>query len=278
MEKTVRFGGAQIPVTQNIEKNVNAIKAAIDWAAEHNVDYLITPEAALSGYHKFFDKDLDLLSSSLAEVESYAATCNVGMCLGTLWVEAVTVHENVTIPVKKNQIRYYTKTGQFLGATNKIVMAPVDIASGIVPDGHITGIAVPFDDEIIPTAGLICADLYGWSGQQGGLPQQYNNIGVRLYIHSTNAERGTDPVKNEIEEMWVEAWLRRVSNMQQCPIIVADNCNKMDGSKYSGKTLTQSGVINNGEWVTKVSRYDTQYFYYDLTLDHIILKEPGKHE
>ena len=46
----MRIAGAQIPVTNDVSKNYEAIKKACDWAIENNVDYLFTPENALSGY------------------------------------------------------------------------------------------------------------------------------------------------------------------------------------------------------------------------------------
>ena len=39
----IRVGGAQIPVTMDIEKNVQTIKTAMDWAKENSVNYLVTP-------------------------------------------------------------------------------------------------------------------------------------------------------------------------------------------------------------------------------------------
>jgi predicted amidohydrolase len=272
----IRFGGAQIPCSVSIDLNRQTIKKSIDWAAENQVEYLVTPEGSLSGYNTNFDKNLSKLIDALKEIEEYAANKNVGLCLGTLWQENFAVNDKQTIPVKKNQIRYYTKNGRFLGATNKTVMAPTDTSIGITPDERLTGIALPYKDEIIPTAGLICADLYGWGAAQGGLPQQYYDIGVKLFIHATNAERNTDALQNEIEEIWIEAWLRRMSYLQRSPVIVVDNCFMMDGTSYDGKTMTQSGVLINGEWVVKASRFGTQHFYYDFPLDDLILKEPVK--
>ena len=59
MSNTVRFAGAQIPVTQNLEKNEASIIKAIDWAAENNCDWLLTPEGSLSGYFPNFDLVLE---------------------------------------------------------------------------------------------------------------------------------------------------------------------------------------------------------------------------
>ena len=47
MSKKVRFAGAQLPVTQELEENKKAILKAIDWAASNNCDWLLTPEGSL---------------------------------------------------------------------------------------------------------------------------------------------------------------------------------------------------------------------------------------
>ena len=278
MKKTIRLGGAQIPVTPSIQANTDTIKRAIDWASENQVDYLVTPEASLSGYNvDCLDKTLPDLILALSEIEKYAREKTVGLCLGTLWQEIYKHNADAEVStINKNQIRYYSKDGIFVGASNKTVMADLDTEIGVDADFRLTGILLPFQEETIPTAGLICADIYGWGAAKGGLPQQYHDIGAKLFIHATNAERNTSLVKNEIEEIWIEAWLRRVSFYQRCPIIVVDNCYMMDGTEYHGKTMTQSGVLINGVWVTSVPRTDTQYFYHDLELDDIILKEPAE--
>ena len=59
MSNTVRFAGAQIPVTQDLDKNEASIIKAIDWAAENNCDWLLTPEGSLSGYFPNFDLVLE---------------------------------------------------------------------------------------------------------------------------------------------------------------------------------------------------------------------------
>ena len=221
------------------------------------------------------DKNLPHLISALSEIETYAREKTVGLCLGTLWQEIYKLKDGTNShTANKNQIRYYSKDGIFVGTSAKTVLTELDTASGIEPDNRLVGILLPFQDEIIPTAGLICADLYGWGRSKGGLPQQYHDIGAKLFIHATNAERNTDLVKNEIEEIWIEAWLRRVSFYQRCPVIVVDNCYMMDGTEYHGTTMTQSGVLVNGVWVTNVPRTDTQYFYHDFELADILLKEP----
>ena len=46
----MRFAGAQMPCTPNVEANVKEIKKAIDYAVDNECDFLVTPEGSLSGY------------------------------------------------------------------------------------------------------------------------------------------------------------------------------------------------------------------------------------
>ena len=77
----IRFAGAQMPCTPNVDDNVEQIKKAIDYAVENKCDYLVTPEGALSGYDHgdlarrgfdpFENMFTDKLKEGLKEVESY---------------------------------------------------------------------------------------------------------------------------------------------------------------------------------------------------------------
>ena len=66
---TIRLGGAQIPVTVDIQKNKEEILKAIDWAKDNEVDHLLTPEAALSGYMSDWKENLNELTDALKEIE-----------------------------------------------------------------------------------------------------------------------------------------------------------------------------------------------------------------
>jgi len=68
-EKIVRVAGAQIPVTKDLEYNKKEIFKALDWAKENEVDQLLTPEAALSGYCNQWYNKLEEINSLLKEVE-----------------------------------------------------------------------------------------------------------------------------------------------------------------------------------------------------------------
>ena len=83
--RSIRIGGAQIPVRADIQKNIITIKTAIDWASENKVDYLVTPEGSLSGYVPYYN--FEDVQAALTEIEKYSAEKKVGLCLGTMWQE-----------------------------------------------------------------------------------------------------------------------------------------------------------------------------------------------
>ena len=277
MKKTVRFAGAQIPVTPYVQRNLIEIRKAIDWAAENNVDYLLTPEAALSGYTSNFNSAYNNLVSTLHELEIYAASKKVGICLGTIWDEIES-----TGPARRNQIRCYDRDGVFCGAVNKCFNIEYDREIGISGDYDIRLIALPVENKIIPTGGLICVDMYGVDGGRG-VVCQLQQLGATIMLHSTNGVRNLNPVNNLSKELansisndWHDINLRRASFITRIPIITVDNCYMADGTEYHGPTSSESGVLIDGEWVTKVPRSGTQYFYYDFNVDEISINWPIK--
>ena len=68
--KKIRIAGAQIPVwDENIEYNKKEIFKALDWAKENEVDELLTPECALSGYKPSWVDRIAELVEALKEVD-----------------------------------------------------------------------------------------------------------------------------------------------------------------------------------------------------------------
>ena len=278
MTDIVRFGGAQIPYSSSIDANLITLKKAIDWAAENDVEYLVTPEAALSGYSDDFNDNPAKLADALAEIELYAIKKHVGLCLGTLWNE-IEFNGNI----KRNQIRYYKNDGKFLGITNKNITIEQDARMGIVNDHRILGMILPVgptSEQVILAGGLICVDLFG-TIDRDNVPSVLYSMGIKLMIHATNGMRGEWPTNpeetelaDEVMDHWHDANFRRYSFLSKVPIITVDNCYMMDGKEYHGKTSSQSGVIINGRWATKVPRTGTQYFYYDFNLKDIVYTPP----
>ena len=125
--RKIRLAGAQIPIsTTSIEYNKKEIFKALDWAKENEVDHLLTPEAALSGYKPecLWDKK-DELEDALKEIETHIASNNMDILfhLGTLFVEPEKQGH-----VNRNQVRHYEARdgGCYIySSTNKIACVKV---------------------------------------------------------------------------------------------------------------------------------------------------------
>ena len=88
------------------------------------------------------------------------------------------------------------------------------------------------------------------------------SAGATILIHSSNGARGND--KDKVYNTWHDANLKMISHITQIPIITVDNIYHINGEYYDGPTSSESGVVIDGEWVTKVPRTGTQYYYWDF--------------
>jgi hypothetical protein len=266
----IRYAGAQLPCTEHLDRNIKEIKTAINWAAENNVDYLLTPEGSLSGYFPGFEtkdgRTIQDLVDAEKQVTNHAVKMGVGLCLGTMWCES-----DDRFPEgyrRENQIRFYSKDGSFLGSTNKHYIIPEYDGTAVSPE--ITKILMP---EHVDAAGLLCNDFWGGSLEGGSLPIFCaDKLAVNLIFHATNGYRGELPIYDEITNAWHEGNLRMISYFIGIPIITVDNCYKMNGKPHDGPTSSTSGILMNGVWQVKAPRTGTQYFYYDFDLLKLRLK------
>jgi predicted amidohydrolase len=275
----IRFAGAQLPASDNLDKNVQDIKDAITWAHQNNVDYLLTPEGSLSGYFPGFDvydgRTVQDLVAANDEVVKYATDRSVGLCLGTMWCEP---DADFTEGYRKeNQIRFYSNDGTFLGKTNKTFTIPE--YDQTVTSDDLAIIDIKHADKDIRSAGLICNDFWGGPlADSLSLPLvAAKNYNAQVIFHATNGFKGELPNYDEITDAWHEGNLRMLSYVSKVPIITVDSCYKMNGKKYNGRTSSQSGILLNGMWKVKADRQDIQYFYYDFDVDKIINIEYNQH-
>ncbi len=161
----VRFGGCQIAIAHDVSKNVETLKRAIDWAAENNVEYLITPEGALSGYFAdaLSDENWPKVQKGEIEIVEYAASKGVGLGLGTFWRE-----DEPQGTINRNQTRFYNWMGNFEGYYNKIRIIESDIVVPGIDSSQMGGEHVSIDltprefpQGTFSVGVLICNDFYG---------------------------------------------------------------------------------------------------------------------
>ena len=269
MEK-IRIGGAQIPCTNKLSRNVDILKKAIDWASNNNVDYLLTPEGALSGYFPWFANNngitFDDIIVAEKEVVAYANKYSVGLILGTMWIENGS---------RENQQRFYSQEGIFLGKTNKTYIIPEHDQTE--PNEFVDNIILKHNNNNISVLGLICNDFWGGPPNcKVALPLAADSLGSHLLLHSTNGFRGGDPWYDDFMNSWHDANLRMYSWTINAPIVTVDNCWYMQGEEYDGPTSSESGVLINGKWMTSVPRTGIQYFYYDFIIPRLFTYTYGK--
>jgi predicted amidohydrolase len=262
----IRIGGAQIPVTKNINLNVEQLKKAIDWASENKVDYLLTPEGALSGYMNSYDflkeNDLEVITRSLIQ---YASERNVGMALGTEYIERVGFGE-----VKRSQIRYYNETGVELGFYNKQMTIPGEQS---YPGDGPTLIDIENWNSTgrseFKIGSFICNDAWGQRDNQQIIINDlfyYESQNTNVLFHASNGFRGPDAGTEQDNvnlRLFSDMHLWMMSRYHM-PIVTVDNCYTLNGEFYDGPTSSTSGVIHNGEWLVKAAPTGTDYFYHDF--------------
>jgi|TARA_A100000164_G_scaffold359461_1_gene372145 hypothetical protein len=298
---TVRFAGAQIPVTRDINTNVKEIKEAIDYAKEVNADFLVTPEAALSGYYEEFMETAEQyqnLQQGEHEVVSYARENDIGLCLGTLFLNNEDLGQ-----IKRNQIRFYNKSGDFVGAYNKIQTIHMDkVVPGNFKDpgvgatenddwgGHPIVMLKKDANTAFETSALICNDMYGENLKGEAIARRvlYQlrtcENPLSFIIHPTYGLRGDEVIDNirhpefgggehspeymhkirTTMEEWTKAHLEMLSYQLNMSFFVVDTCSDFTGNISEYKTSSPSGVVERGEWVTPVDRIGKQYFHHDF--------------
>ena len=262
----IRIAGAQIPVTNNMSKNFNHIKTAIDWANKNSVDFLLTPEGSLSGYFNTYD---ELESSNIIEltkeISAYAASKHVCLALGT---ESIKNEEFGK--VKCSQIQYYNDAANLIGSYEKQMTIPAEKSyPGSGPKIiEIEGInSKGFYRANIGS--FICNDMWGQLNNKQIVISDlfyYKNSNTNIIFHASNGfrgpEAGDEDANRKLKEFSdINLWM---ASRFDIPIVTVDNCYKNNGQFYDGPTSSTSGVIYKGEWLVQAAPAGTDYFYYDF--------------
>jgi predicted amidohydrolase len=253
----LRISGAQLPVTTDIEANLQALFRAIDYATSENADILLTPEGSLSGYTPHFDQAR--VREALTEVTHYATERSVGLALGTCFVE----EDNLCY----NQIRFYTGTGEFLGFHSKTLRCGTMTEP---TQGEINDYAVrPLQTYVWQNAtlgALICNDLWANPGctpmPDPHLTHQLATLGAQVVFHAVNGGRSDSPL-SKVHWSFHESNLRLRALASRLWIVTVDNCYPVDLP-----CSAPSGVLNpQGDWVVQAPPQGEQYFTYAIPLE-----------
>ena len=288
MTDTIRVAGAQIPVCDGCsEYNKVEILKALDWAKENGVEYLLTPECALSGYGNYFLDHYDLIMSQLKEIEEHQKKLGVGLGLGTFIYDE---EGNA-----RSQIRHYDKDGNQYATNNKTLVVEGDIRWGVV--SSFLG-STPLDTYDFPGvkrsdgsgfkfSGMICNDMWGYElyhmpkyafgSSLISLMKAKNNLD--LVFHATNGykffDEHYDTFRNDADclHMYHESHMRWMANHIIVNILTVDSCTRWnwDGNldtvdRYV--TSSPSGFIDTtGKWAVQAPRTGRQFFYHDLDVN-----------
>lgn len=284
----VRFGGAQIPITQDIPTNFAKLKQAIDWAKENEVEYLVTPEGSLSGYWYSFaesEENIATLNDYLHRLIDYSTSKRVGLCLGTLFRE-----DEKWGKVQRNQLRFYDPWGHFCGVYNKIRTIASDAvcpgmdyseAGGEHPSFQLR--SQKFPQGYFEVSALICNDFYGedQNGQtiaRRALYSLKNRLGgnpVTLVIHPTYGFRGKEVDEDldaeilETFELWHENHVKQLSYSASIDVLTVDTISDFCGEVPPHNTSSPTGFVSNGKTIKSVPRQGEHYFYHDINMTFV---------
>ena len=244
-----------MPVTGSVAANLQHILAAIQWASAQNADILLTPEGSLSGYtHEFDSQEVE---SALARVTTAAAHANLGLALGTCFLET---NDEKTY----NQLRFYTADGSYLGFHSKTLPTG---SLGAEPVGEINHYAIrplrTFSYRNQTIAGLICNDL--WANPtctpmpDSHLSDQLAKRGARIIFHAVNGGRSRGEW-SDVNWNFHNSNLRMRARASNLWIVTVDSCEPIDI-----RCSAPSGVVDpQGNWRIKTCHTGIDRFYYDI--------------
>ena len=281
---TIRLAGAQIPVTVNIEKNKQEILKAIDWAKDNEVDHLLTPEAALSGYMSDWRENLNQLTDALKEIEEHQSKSGLCLHLGTNYKEPDKYGD-----VFRNQLRHYNPHGILYGTTFKYYPMPgenvlaKDSKEPVVPVQLIESDSNN-PDEIPMAVGLLCNDMWGY-GEGGNIPISNKALDLKrldVMFHATNGRNYPDnDFRRDVYDSWHDVHFKMTVVNCAVPILTVDSCTPWNSIGEEDinefQTSSQSGFIDFLGWKTNVPRRGRQYFHYDLDVSETPITRYAKH-
>jgi predicted amidohydrolase len=241
MELTIAL--AQIPVTNDIQTNVDTIKRAIGFAKDYKADILLTPEGSLSGYTPEFDKQK--MREALVDIESTAKIACVGLALGTCNYE----NDGTCY----NQLRFYNKHGDFLGFHTKTLLCGTldELSEGEINCFSVNPLKV-FNFHGIIIGGLICNDM--WANPvytpmpDVHLSNQLAKMGAKIIFHSVNGGRDNSEISQKVMKSYHEANHRLRAISGNVWIATVDN-----SAPHSIPCSSYGGIVSPaGEWAYRL--------------------------
>jgi len=248
----MHVAGAQLPVTEDVARNVEGLERSIAYAQRVGADLLLTPEGSLSGYSPDFNRAA--VAAGLVVVIDRARQAGVGLALGTCFEEAD--------GECYNQIRFYDRSGKYLGFHSK------QLRCGTLtdpPKGEINHYAASplrtFGLGEWTIGGLICNDL--WANPEctpvddPHLTQVLARMGARVILHAVNGGRSGGSW-SAVAWYYHEANLRMRARAGRLWIVTVDS-----SFPETLRCSAPSGVIApDGNWVCRVPEQGEHFYDY----------------
>ncbi|MHB9132550.1 MAG: carbon-nitrogen hydrolase family protein [Armatimonadota bacterium] len=254
----LRIAGAQIAVSENVAENLRVLRRAVEFASGEGAHILLTPEGALSGYtHRF---DIEQVTDALAEITAHAKALQVGLALGTCFIEPDDGR-------CYNQLRFYTPDGAYLGFHSKILTCGTLTEP---TEGEINHFAIKplrtFDFLGVTIGGLICNDLWAFPEctpvPDPHLTHQLSRLGARVIFHAVNGARDGSE-RSMITWQYQESNLLLRSAASAVWVVTTDNC-----YPTHLHCAAPGGVISpDGKWVCRSTTMGEQFFTYTIDID-----------
>lgn len=255
----MKFLGLQMNVTQDGDVNTDHIIKCIE--TYKDVDYVITPECAMTGYTQNWQINA---SKNLDRIREACDKNNTAIFLGSLWRQAKSTY-NCCIVIDNN--------GQGCGLRTKSLLTSYD--------EHLNLDTLPVEDIQLPMhpkvkAGvLICNDMWGSAMyNKNCIPTDMVLQGeLHIFIHLSNGERGKGKTFDKVYFDWHTAWLQMISQHHMIHVISVDNACHMTGESYNGRTASPSGVWYLGDRYSDVPDHGQQEFIYEVD-ESVLLEDP----
>lgn len=239
----------QTPVTRNALANSKNLTEVIE--KEKGTDWLLTPEGALSGYcappviNTCNNDNAIWTSQQEGILLNLSQQHDMGLLLGTGWIEGD--------GVPYNQVRVYKVN--YIGAYSKRLL-PTTLQGGGEATAYIPGWApMVFDVDDKHRAGvLICNDV--WASplvSPNGNPYyitEYAKMGVNILFVAVNCNVADN--WDELYYTWHENHLRMFAKSFGMKIVISGSSLDMAG-KIEVPVQCPNGIIDsNGEWIQKL--------------------------
>jgi predicted amidohydrolase len=256
--QTVRVAGAQIPVSASVSSNVAAILRGIDYASASGAAVLLTPEGSVSGYTVDFDHRAT--REAVSELVDQAGKRELALALGTCYLE-----EDGR---RYDEIRFYGRSGRFLGFHAKILLSKNvrDSQAKSELDEFATKPLEIVHFEGTPVGGLVCNDL--WANPEctpmddPHLTQHLVRLGARVVFHAVNTQQ-SDGEELRLRRAFHETNLRIRARAAGIWIITTDAADPAARLASSAP----SGVLSpEGRWVVKAPMHGEAFFCANISV------------